>query len=144
HIVNMLKLAGLSNPEARAARIFGLEMKIAGVHATREESAHVESAVSWKRDELPTKAPGVDWSTLLGAASLKDAATFIVWHPKAITGLSALVAKEPLDAWKDWLAFHKIEQAGAFLPQGFVEERFNFYGKVLSDTPQLRPRWQRG
>jgi len=68
----------------------------------------------------------------------------IVWHPKAVAGLSALSAKEPLDAWKDWLAFHALESAATFLPKAFVDERFNFYGKALSGIPELRPRWQRG
>ena len=30
--------------------------------------------------------------------------------------LSALVASEPLEAWKDWLAFHQIDQARTVLP----------------------------
>jgi predicted metalloendopeptidase len=58
--------------------------------------------------------------------------------------MSALVAKEPLDAWKDWLTYHAIEQSAAFLPKAFVEERFAFFGKALTGTPQMRPRWQRG
>jgi putative endopeptidase len=144
HIAAMLKLAGYADAASRAARIFGLETKIAEAHATRVESENVQSATSWKREELSTKAPGLDWAAVLDAAGLKDAPEFIVWHPKAVTGLSALAAKESLDAWKDWLTFHKIEQAASFLPKAFVDERFNFYGKTLSGTPELRPRWQRG
>jgi putative endopeptidase len=144
HIEAILKLAGFTDATVRAARVFALELKIAGVHATRVESEDVHSAVSWKQEELAARAPGLDWPTLLDAAALKDAPVFIVWHPKAVTGLSALAAKEPLDSWKDWLVFHTLEQAGSFLPKTFVDERFNFYGKALSGTPELRPRWQRG
>ena len=144
HIAAMFKLAGFAEPSARAARVFALETKMAGVHATRVESEDVHGAVPWKRDELDAKAPGLDWAALLDAAGLKDAPVFIIWHPKAIPGLSTLAANEPLDAWKDWLTFHTIEEAATFLPKAFVEERFNFYGKALSGIPQLRPRWQRG
>jgi predicted metalloendopeptidase len=144
HVAAMFKLAGFADAAARAARVFALETKIAGVHATRVESEDVRSATLWSREELASKAPGLDWPTLLVAAGLKDVPVFIAWHPKAITGLSALAAKEPLDAWKDWLTFHAIEQAGSFLPKAFVDERFSFYGKTLSGTPELRPRWQRG
>ena len=87
-------------------------------HATRVESEDVHTAVSWKRDELTAKAPGLDWPALLDAAGLKDAPASIVWHPKAIPGLSALAASEPLDAWKDWLAFHAIERAGQLPSEG--------------------------
>jgi predicted metalloendopeptidase len=144
HVAALLKLAGLSDAQSRADRIFALETKIASVHATRVESEDVHAAQTWKREELAKKAPGLDWPTLLGAAHLNDAAVFIIWQPKAVIGLSALVASEPLDAWKDWLAFHTIEQAAAFLPKAFVEEHFAFSGKALNGIPQLRARWQRG
>jgi predicted metalloendopeptidase len=144
HIAAMFKLAGFENPAARADRVFALETKIAQVHATRVASEDVHSAVAWKSGELASKAPGLDWPALLDAAGLQDAPVFIVWHPKAIPGLSALAATQPLDAWKDWLAFHAIEDAAAFLPKAFVDERFSFYGKALSGIPEQRPRWQRG
>jgi endothelin-converting enzyme/putative endopeptidase len=69
---------------------------------------------------------------------------FIVWHPKAVAGIAKLVASEPLDAWKDWLTFHRISDWASYLPKKFVDQRFAFYGKALSGTPAMRPRWQRG
>lgn len=144
HIEAVFKLLGLADPAARAARVFALESAMAKVHATRVESEDVHSAVKWSRAELSSKAPGLDWPTVLEAAGLNDIPVFIVWHPKAVTGLAALAAKEPLDAWKDWLAFHAAESAAAYLPKTLVDEHFNFYGKALSGIPQLRPRWQRG
>jgi predicted metalloendopeptidase len=144
HIAAMFKLAGVKDEAARAARVFALETKMAEVHATRLESEDVKMPTPWKQDELSAKAPGLDWPAFIDAAGLKAAEVLIVWHPRAVTGLSDLTAKEPLEAWKDWLTYHSIEQAAAFLPKAFVEERFNFYGKTLSGTPELRPRWQRG
>jgi putative endopeptidase len=144
HVAAMFKLAGFDNPDARTARVFALERKIAGVHATRVESEDVHTPVTWTRAELIAKASGLDWPALLQAAGLADAPTFIIWHPKAIPGIAALAGSEPLDTWKDWLAFHTIEEAAPFLPKALVDERFNFYGKALSGTPEQRPRWQRG
>jgi len=144
HIAEMMKLAGFTDAPARAAAIFSLETKIASVHATRLESEDVHSAISWKREEFVSKAPGLDWPALLDAAGLKDVPEFIIWHPKAVTGLAALTASEPLDAWKAWLAFHAVEHASNFLPKAFVDERFNFIGKALNGIPEQRPRWQRG
>jgi predicted metalloendopeptidase len=144
HLEAMAKLAGLSDPAARAARVFALETAMAKVHATRVESEDVHGAVSWNRTDLPAKAPGLDWPALLDAAGLNDAPVLIVWRPKAVTGLSALAAKEPLDAWKDWLALHTLEESASYLPKAFVDEHFAFYGKALSGIPELRPRWQRG
>ncbi|HTA47132.1 MAG TPA: M13 family metallopeptidase [Bryobacteraceae bacterium] len=144
HIEAMFRLAGFPNALMRAARVFELETAMARVHATRTESEDVHTPVLWKRDDLAAKAPGLDWPVLLEAAGLKDAPEIIVWHPKAIPGLSALAGKEPLDTWKDWLVLNTIEGAANFLPKAFVEEHFNFYGKALTGVPELRPRWQRG
>ena len=144
HVAAIMTLAGFSGPAARAARIVDLETKIAKVHATRVESANVALAQPWPKDALATKAPGMDWPALLEAAGLNDASSFIVWHPGAIKGLSALVASEPLDAWKDWLAFHTVNEVTGVLPKAFVDEGFALYGKALNGTPEQRPRWQRG
>src|SRR5205807_8689468 len=65
-------------------------------------------------------------------------------QPEAFKGEAALVASTALDIWKDWLAFHLIEAYGGVLPKALVEERFAFFGKVLSGAQQQRPRWQRG
>jgi len=144
HVAALLGLAGFKDAPARASRIVDLETKMAGVHATREQSADVKLPQVWTRDALPSKAPGLDWPTLLEAAGLNDAPSFTVWHPAATVGLSALVANAPLDTWKDWLAFHAVNQVSGLLPKAFVDEGFAFYGKTLNGTPEQRPRWQRG
>ena len=61
----------------------------------------------------------------------------------AVTGISALVASEPLDAWKDYLTFHAIEHVAPCCPTAFGEERFAFHGTVLAGIPQRRERWKR-
>ena len=144
HVTAILTLAGFTNAASRAARIIDLETKIAKAHATRVESANVTLAQPWQKDALAAKAPGMDWPALLEAAGLNDASTFIVWHPAAVKSLSALVAKEPLDAWKDWLGFHTVNEVAGVLSKNFVDESFAFYGTALNGTPEQRPRWQRG
>ena len=144
HVTAILSLAGFTKAGARAAAIVDLETKMARVHATRVQSADVKLPQVWTREQLATKAPGLDWPVLLESAGLKDAPAFTVWHPAAVTGLSALAAKAPLGAWKDWLAFHTINEAAGFLPKAYVDQSFAFYGKALNGTVQPRPRWQRG
>ncbi len=144
HIEAMFKLAGFSDAAGRAARVFDLETAMAKVHSTRTESEDVHTPRTWNRADLPKNAPGLDWTALLEAAGFNDAATIVAWHPQAIAGLSALAAKAPLEAWKDWLALHAVENVAGFLPKAFVDESFNFYAKALSGIPEQRPRWQRG
>jgi putative endopeptidase len=37
-----------------------------------------------------------------------------------------------------------IHSAAFYLSDAFVQEDFDFYGRTLSGTPQLRERWKRG
>ncbi len=93
--------------------------------------------------ELSANAPGLDWKAYLSAAGIDKQPTFIIWQPDAIKGLSALVASEPLETWKDWLTFHTLNQSAGFLPKAYDDLRFGFYGKTLQGTPQQRDRWKR-
>src|SRR5581483_8580094 len=145
HISAMLKLAGFTDTDARAARIFELEHAIAEKHLSLAENEDIHKANNtWKQSDFTTKAPGLDWTEYFRAAALNKQASFIVWQPTAFTGESALVASTSLDTWKDWLAFHLIDEYAGVLPKAFVDERFAFFGKTLSGTPEQRPRWQRG
>ena len=144
HIAAVLKLAGLADAGARAARIFDLERRIAEAHWKREESEDVRRANNpWTRKQFDTTAPGIDWTAFFAEAGLAGQEDFIVWQPSAVTGISALVASQPLASWKDYLTFHAIEHSAAVLPDAFGRESFNFHGTVLGGTPQRRDRWKR-
>jgi putative endopeptidase len=144
HIALVLKLAHIADADAKAARIFDLEHRIAAAHWPRVDSEDVIKGNNyWKRRDFKTRAPGLDWQAYFKAAQLDGRPDFTVWQASAVTGISALVASEPLATWKDYLTFHAIEHAANFLPKAFVEEYFAFHGKVLAGTPALRERWKR-
>lgn len=144
HVAAMLRLAGLSDAEARAARVVDLERRMAEVHAGRAESEEVRSGLNhWPRAAFAERAPGLDWQAYFEAAGLGKQDVFVVWQPAAVTGLSALVASQPLETWKDYLAFHAVDRAAALLPKAFGDERFAFHGTALAGIPQQRERWKR-
>ncbi|HTQ96128.1 MAG TPA: M13 family metallopeptidase [Candidatus Acidoferrum sp.] len=144
HISAMLKLAGLSDTDARAKRIVELEHAIAEKHISLAEDDDVHKANNtWTQKDFPAKAPGLEWSEFFRGAGLTQQSEFTVWQPTAFTGESALVASQPLESWKDWLAYHELEGAAGFLPKALADERFAFFGKTMSGAPQQRPRTQR-
>jgi putative endopeptidase len=145
HIAAMLKLAGFADADARAARIFSLEHAIAQTHWSLADNQEMAKANNpWKRGDFPVKAPGLNWDEYFRGAGLSQQPAFIVWQPSAFTREAALVNSTPLDAWKDWLAYHLIETYGDVLPKALADEEFAFAGPVLSGRLQQRPRWQRG
>ena len=144
HIAAMLKLAGFSDSEARAKRILDLERAIAQTHRTLADNDDIHRANNpWTAAEFSTKAPGLDWTEYFRGAGLSGVKSFIVWQPEAFKGEAALVDSTSLETWKDWLAFHLVEDYAGVLPKALDDERFSFIGKQLAGTEQQRPRWQR-
>jgi putative endopeptidase len=68
----------------------------------------------------------------------------VLRQPSFSTGLASLLTDEHLPAWRDWLCWQVIHSAAGYLSEAFANENFDFYGRILSGTPQLRERWKRG
>ena len=145
HIAATLKLAGFHDVEARAAHVMALELKLAKSHVAREDSEDVARGNNtWTLGDFKARAPGMDWPAFFRAAGLADQKRFIVWQPSGVSGAAALVGSEALPTWKDYLAFHLVNQLSDVLPKAFVDEHFAFHDTALSGTPQLSARWKRG
>ena len=140
-VETVMQAAGNADPKAAADRIIGLETKIAQAHVDRATSEDFKKgATVWTRAELEQKAPGIDWTALLTAAQLQNAPKFQAYHAGAIPKLSALVASQPLDAWKDWLTFHTLANKASVLPKPIRDANFAFNGMALSGAKAERPR----
>ena len=123
HVAALLRRAGLDRSEARAVRVVDLETAIARTHASRADTDDVfKTDNAWRRDDFASKAPGVDWAAWFAAAGLDQATRFVVWQPQAVIGSARLVTAQPLEAWKDYLAFHLIAHYAAVLPQAVGDE----------------------
>ncbi len=144
YVAHVLGWAGLPDGPGRAARVVALEARMAAVHASVVDSQDVHKANNpWTPSDFAARAPGFDWPAFLAAAGLDGAPRLIAWQPTALTGLAALVGSEPLDTWKDWLAFHTVNHVARVLPQVVYARSFDLYGRTLTGTPEPRPRWKR-
>lgn len=133
HIAAMLKLALVGDAEAKAGRILALEIQMAKAQAPDEDAADVFKQNNlWKRADFGVKAPGMDWEAYFRGAGLAERTDFIVWQPTAVTGVSALVESENIEAWKDYLRFHLMEHFASVLPKAVAAEHFAFYGAILA------------
>ncbi|HEY7810737.1 MAG TPA: M13 family metallopeptidase [Allosphingosinicella sp.] len=145
HIANMLRLAGISDPEGRANRIYDLEHKIAESHWTRVQQRQFDKIYNqMDAQKMAQEMPGFDVQTFLKAAGLDIQPQVIVTTPSALAGAAKLVQSESIQTWRDYLTFRTLSGSAGMLPKAFVDESFAFNGKVLSGTPQLKDRWKRG
>jgi putative endopeptidase len=121
HVAHVLALAGHPNAEAEAADVLALETAIAKTHASREDTDDILKANNhWRRADFAKKAPGTDWAAYFRAAGLDRQTQFIVWQPSAVAGTAALVASEPIAAWKAYLTFHTLDHYSSVLPRAIA------------------------
>ena len=144
YIADLLSASGISDAQARAQRIWDLELKIARAQATREERDDWSKATQiWTQADFANKAPGLDWKTFFDAARLGGQQKFEAFDAGAIPKLAALVGSEPLESWKDWMTFHQINQNTSVLPSKLDQLSFAFNGTELTGAEQPRPRDKR-
>ncbi|WP_210508138.1 M13 family metallopeptidase [Naasia sp. SYSU D00057] len=150
HVERLLALAGFEDAADRARAAVDLETALAASHwdnvRTRDSQATYNLRTWADTAALAASASGADltpWREALGAP--EDVfAELVVREPSFLEGLGALLVEDRLDAWRSWLTWQLVHQAAPYLSSGFVEENFDFYGRTLTGTPELRARWKRG
>jgi putative endopeptidase len=147
HVERMLSLAGWPDPEGAAGRVMALETRIASGHwdkVTNRDPVKTYTLVDL--EGLTEMGPGVAWPRYLeglgASASAFDAV--VVRQPDHVRSMAAALAEEPVEVWRDWLAWHVVHAQAPYLSAAVVEENFDFYGRTLSGVPQMRERWKRG
>jgi predicted metalloendopeptidase len=146
HVQNMLSMSGDNNAAAHAKAIVDFETAIAKVQWTKVELRDpVKAYNKVNLADLNTVAPGFDWKTWLDASGLTGKATYvIVGQPTYLKAFMQVANDTPIETWKAYLAMHLVDSYGSYLSKGFVDERFEFYGKTLSGVKEMEPRWKRG
>jgi endothelin-converting enzyme/putative endopeptidase len=87
--------------------------------------------------------PSFGWPKYLAAVKSPPADSLNVAVPAFFKDLDALINTTSLEDWKTYLTWHLVRSQSPLLPDAFVNEDFNFYGKVLTGAKELRPRWKR-
>lgn len=136
YLRKMLALAGFDRADERAGVVLALETAIAQSHGTREASANDRNADHvWTRAGFEQRAPGMDWTAFFEGAGLAKEKELAVWQETAASGLAALLAAQPLEAWKDYLRFHALHDFADVLPRAFADEALAFR-TATSGAPQ--------
>ncbi len=95
--------------------------------------------------DLPERFPGYDWASWATALGLRLEADALVnvCQPEFVAGACTLWAESDLDLLKDWLTVSLLDTRAPLLNSALVDAHFEFHGRTLSGTEELRPRWKR-
>ena len=85
-----------------------------------------------------------DKALVIGEAPMmKDLQDVNVGQMDEIKTVADLLKKEDLDVLKAYLQWNVINTASSYLSDNFVAQNFDFYGRTLSGTKEMQPRWKR-
>jgi putative endopeptidase len=147
HVARSLALAGFADAEAQAEAVLALETDVAACHWDKVRTRDLRQMYNlMPRAEFEASAPGLPFTAWLDGLGVPDAAVgeLVVTQPSFFTDVAGLLTEERLPAWRSWAAWSLVSSRSPYLASAFVQERFSFYGTVLSGTPVLKDRWKRG
>jgi predicted metalloendopeptidase len=145
YVTDVLAMAGRKDAAEAAKRVMEFETRLA--------------QASWPRVDLrdPTKiynpfdlagaakaTPGLDWTRYFAGLGIKAHDQLVVGQPSYFAEVGRALEDVPLATWKDYLQVRVIDAHAPYLNDALVQKHFDFYGRTLSGTPELKPRWKRG
>ena len=160
HVARMMALAGLTDSfgasgEDLAERVMAVETALAKGHWDRVTCRDVEkmnNPMSWQ--QIVDSAPDLPWDewregirAAARSAGIEQTAFLeeaIVTQPDYLPHAAGVWQETDLEDLKAWVAWHVVHGRASLLSGAFVEESFDFYGRTLQGTDELRPRWKRG
>ena len=146
HIATMFKLAGWNEKTSSAAAQTIMQMETKFAEASLDNVALRDPAATDHNTtftQLQAMAPHIDWAEYFKHKQIPQDVDINVDQPKFMQELDRQVHEVPLADWKVYLKWHLVTSVASSLSTPFVEENFAFFGKYLSGTTEMKPRWKR-
>lgn len=149
YVATLFTLVGIDEEQAakHAHAVKELETQIASFHrdaVSNRDPLLADHPMTWK--ELCNSYPSFPWEEWASSAHLPTdkVDTLNVSQPDFLEHATALWGQTDLETLKLWMEHSLIDEYAMLLSSEFIEASFNFHGRALSGTEELRPRWKRG
>ncbi len=146
YVEKLFKLLGEDELSARksALTIMSLETRLARASMTRLERRDPNKTYNkLTTKELINISPDFNWNRYFVSLGVNDPGEINLNQPLFIREVNAMIKEVPVQDWKTYLRFNLINGAASYLSDDFVNAKFDFYGKAMSGTEKMRPRWKR-
>jgi putative endopeptidase len=93
--------------------------------------------------DLEALSPSFSWKKYFLLAGEPKLQSLNVSAPNFFKAMNATLKKENLNSWKAYLRWQWVNANAPYLSSAFVNADFDFFGKTLTGTKELPPRWKR-
>ncbi len=146
HIAKLFALTGVAEADAKqkANAVLAFETRLAKASLSRVELRNPKNRYHFMSTEEANKVtPHLDWNMFFKSIGVPAGNGFSLSQPKFFAEFDAMLADTPAAQWRDYLAFHTIDDASNYLSKPFQDANFAFYGQTLNGQPEQRARWKR-
>ncbi|HEY6231145.1 MAG TPA: M13 family metallopeptidase [Pyrinomonadaceae bacterium] len=146
HVAKMFELMGDDSAKAasEAQSVMSFETKLAEAWMSRVDRRDPQKTYNRRTlAQLRTFAPNFDWAGYFKNVGISQSGDVNLGQPKFVERINSQLSAVPLSDWKTYLRWRLINGTAAALSKKFVEEDFNFKGRVLTGTTEILPRWKR-
>lgn len=146
HVTKMFELMGdpAATASTEAQTVMNVETQLARASLTRVERRNPDNIYhKMSQAEVEKLAPEFGWPAYFRETGLEGKGDINVAEPKFFQAVNGMLSSVSLPDWKVYLRWHLIDATAPALSSKFVDEDFNFNGRVLTGTKEILPRWKR-
>ncbi|GAA4465774.1 M13 family metallopeptidase [Nemorincola caseinilytica] len=129
--------------EKKAANVLRIETELAKASRKLEDLRDpYRNYNKYAIKDLKKLTPGIDWPVYLQKLGVQHVDSVIVGQPEFYKAVDKIVATTDMEALKDYMSFHLVNEYANYLSKPFVDANFDFYKKLIrgAQEQQARPK----
>ena len=145
YLAKIFTLAGVEGDVAKMVEnVMAVEDRLAAKHWTNVECRDIVKGYNpYTYEAFKAQYKGVDWDAYFQAMGVRKIEKIVVSQPSSFANTLATLKSASLDELRAYVAAHYISSASSYLSEDFAVASFEFFGKAMSGTEEIRPRWKR-
>lgn len=146
HVVKMFRLAGYDDATAQKARDIVMDVETRLAKAFRSMVELRDPYANYNKtslDKLRKQYPSFNWDAYLKNLGLQNVNEIIVGQPAALAEAVKILDTLPVEQQVLYLQWKLIDRAASYLSDDIAGENFDFYGRIMSGSKEMQPRWKR-
>ena len=146
HVQKMMELMGHPADQAEAEAKAVLVIETALAKGSLDRVSLRDPKKRYNRinvADFVALTPSFQMTKYLAGIGAPPMTSLNVVTPQFFTTLEAMIKESSLIDLKTYLTWHYMTLSVSMMPAAFVNENFQFFGKILTGTEEMRVRWKR-
>ena len=145
YLEKIFTLAGVEGDVKKMADdVIAIEDRIAEKSWSNVECRDIQKGYNpYTVDAVRKEFSTVNWDAYFAAMKIEGLNKIVVSQPSSFANIMDVLATADVDALRSYVAAHYIDAAASYLSEEFALASFEFFGKTMSGTEEIRPRWKR-